>query len=108
MAVAVLPLSSGSSGNATLVTCGSTRVLVDAGLSSKALAERLQAVSVDPESEGGVALRPAFIREENHGGFKGCSAIGAARERDPPNIAVPRIEPRDVSVGVSGVDRDSR
>lgn len=50
MAFSVLPLSSGSSGNATLVTCGSARVLVDAGLSCKALAERLDAVSVDPAS----------------------------------------------------------
>lgn len=50
MAVTVLPLSSGSSGNATLVTSGPTRVLVDAGLSCKALAERLQAVGIDPRS----------------------------------------------------------
>jgi phosphoribosyl 1,2-cyclic phosphodiesterase len=50
MAVTVLPLSSGSSGNATLVTCGSTRVLVDAGLSCKGLSERLLAVGVEPKS----------------------------------------------------------
>jgi phosphoribosyl 1,2-cyclic phosphodiesterase len=50
MAVTVLPLSSGSTGNATLVSCGTTRVLVDAGLSCKGLAERLEAVGVDPRS----------------------------------------------------------
>jgi phosphoribosyl 1,2-cyclic phosphodiesterase len=48
MAVTVVPLASGSAGNATLVACGGTRVLVDAGLSCRTLAERLLAAGVDP------------------------------------------------------------
>jgi phosphoribosyl 1,2-cyclic phosphodiesterase len=41
-----IPLGSGSKGNATLVECGSTRLLVDAGLSARALGNRLAAVGV--------------------------------------------------------------
>lgn len=43
-----MPLGSGSHGNATLVEFGRTRLLVDAGLSARALAQRLQAVGVSP------------------------------------------------------------
>lgn len=46
MRVAVL--GSGSSGNATLVHAGNTRVLVDAGFSAKDLARRMEAVGVTP------------------------------------------------------------
>ncbi len=41
-----IPLGSGSRGNATLVELGSTRLLVDAGLSARALGARLGAVGV--------------------------------------------------------------
>jgi phosphoribosyl 1,2-cyclic phosphodiesterase len=41
-----IPLGSGSRGNATLVEFGSTRLLVDAGLSARALNARLGAVGV--------------------------------------------------------------
>jgi phosphoribosyl 1,2-cyclic phosphodiesterase len=41
-----VPLGSGSKGNATLVEAGSTRILVDAGLSARALGNRLEAVGV--------------------------------------------------------------
>jgi phosphoribosyl 1,2-cyclic phosphodiesterase len=49
-------LGSGSTGNATLVEAGSTRVLVDAGLGPRVLAERLNAVGVDPGSLAVVLL----------------------------------------------------
>ncbi len=42
-------LGSGSSGNATLVWAGNTRVLVDAGFSGKDLARRLTTLGVDPD-----------------------------------------------------------
>jgi len=48
MAVRVVPLGSGSKGNATLVELGGTRILVDAGLSAKDIAQRLEAVGVAP------------------------------------------------------------
>jgi len=44
-----VPLGSGSKGNATLVECGSTRLLVDAGLSARALGRRLMEVGVAAE-----------------------------------------------------------
>jgi phosphoribosyl 1,2-cyclic phosphodiesterase len=43
-------LGSGSKGNALLVECGETRVLIDAGLSSRRIGERLGAIGVDPRS----------------------------------------------------------
>jgi len=46
----LIPLASGSRGNATLVEFGETRLLVDAGVSAKQLTLRLQSVGVDPAS----------------------------------------------------------
>jgi metal-dependent hydrolase (beta-lactamase superfamily II) len=43
-------LGSGSTGNATLVEGGGSRVLVDAGLGPRQLAERLASAAVDPAS----------------------------------------------------------
>ena len=43
-------LGSGSSGNATLIEAAGTRVLLDAGLGPRELAERLQSAGVDPAS----------------------------------------------------------
>ena len=43
-------LGSGSTGNATLVEGGGVRILLDAGLGPRELAERLQSVGVDPAS----------------------------------------------------------
>jgi phosphoribosyl 1,2-cyclic phosphodiesterase len=49
-------LGSGSSGNATLVEAGGTRVLLDAGLGPRELAERLLSAGVDPASVSAVFL----------------------------------------------------
>lgn len=49
-------LGSGSGGNATVLECGKTRLLLDAGLSAKQLTDRLAAIGVDPESLSGVLL----------------------------------------------------
>jgi phosphoribosyl 1,2-cyclic phosphodiesterase len=43
-------LGSGSKGNAVLLECGATRVLVDSGFSARRLAERLRCIAVDPAS----------------------------------------------------------
>ena len=50
MACRLIPLGSGSGGNATLVEFGPTRILVDAGLSARDLGGRLTAMGVDPDS----------------------------------------------------------
>jgi phosphoribosyl 1,2-cyclic phosphodiesterase len=49
-------IGSGSSGNTTLVECGQTRLLVDAGLGPRETAERLQSVGIDPASIAVVVL----------------------------------------------------
>ena len=49
-------LGSGSKGNAVLVECGDTRVLVDAGVAARPRAERLRRIGVDPASIDGLVL----------------------------------------------------
>ncbi len=49
-------LGSGSKGNSAVVECGSTRLLIDAGLSAKQLTVRLEAVDIDPASLDGILL----------------------------------------------------
>ena len=56
MAVRVVPLASGSSGNATLVEFGRTRILVDAGISALGLVRRLEALGVEPSSIAAILL----------------------------------------------------
>jgi phosphoribosyl 1,2-cyclic phosphodiesterase len=54
MRVAVL--GSGSSGNATLVRAGNTRLLVDAGFSARDLAGRLHLLGVEPEEVAAIVV----------------------------------------------------
>jgi phosphoribosyl 1,2-cyclic phosphodiesterase len=49
-------LGSGSSGNTTLVECDGTRIIIDAGLGPRELAERLISVGVDPTSIAAIVL----------------------------------------------------
>ncbi len=49
-------LGSGSSGNATLVVAGETRVLIDCGLSGREIARRIQDVGEDPSKLSGVVV----------------------------------------------------
>ncbi|MCL1856145.1 MAG: MBL fold metallo-hydrolase, partial [Kiritimatiellaeota bacterium] len=49
-------LSSGSMGNAMVVTDGTTRLLVDVGLSAKQITERLHAVGIPPETLTAICL----------------------------------------------------
>jgi phosphoribosyl 1,2-cyclic phosphodiesterase len=51
-----LVLGSGSSGNATLVEGAGTRVLIDAGLGPRSLAERLRKIDIDPASLSALIL----------------------------------------------------
>ena len=52
----VCALASGSSGNSIYVQEGSTRVLVDAGLTGKQIEERLRAIEVDPGTLRGIVV----------------------------------------------------
>jgi phosphoribosyl 1,2-cyclic phosphodiesterase len=66
-------LGSGSTGNATLVETSATRILVDAGLGPRILAERLDSVGVDPASVDAV-----FVSHE-HGDHAGGAAAFASK-----------------------------
>ena len=49
-------LASGSSGNCALVSCGATRLLVDAGISARRITTALKSLGVDPASLSGVLV----------------------------------------------------
>ena len=66
-------LGSGSRGNAVLVECGETRVLIDAGFAPRELGGRLAAVGVSPQS-----IRACVITHEHSDHVKGACA-GAAK-----------------------------
>jgi phosphoribosyl 1,2-cyclic phosphodiesterase len=65
-------LGSGSAGNATLVEGGGARVLLDAGLGPRSLAERLQSAGVDPAS-----LDAVFVSHEHGDHARGAAAFSA-------------------------------
>ena len=75
MKVAVL--GSGSRGNATLVWCGNTRLLVDAGFSARDLARRLVSVDVEPDSIDGI------IVTHDHGDHTKGIGVFARRHGSP-------------------------
>lgn len=67
-----IPLASGSRGNATLVEFGETRLLIDAGLPTRELAARLQALAVDP---GAIAALVLSHEHQDHArGAQGFSS----------------------------------
>lgn len=49
-------LGSGSRGNSTFLEAGNTRLLVDAGFSAKAIAERLAGLGIDPDSLDAIVI----------------------------------------------------
>ena len=65
-------LGSGSTGNATLVEAGETRILIDAGLGPRSLAERLQDAGVDPAS-----LAAIFVSHEHSDHSRGAAPFSA-------------------------------
>lgn len=73
MAVRLVPLGSGSSGNATLVEAGGRRILVDAGLSARDLGRRLEAVGCAPAS-----IEAIFLTHEHHDHVRGVERFSRA------------------------------
>lgn len=65
-------LGSGSTGNATLVEGDGTRILIDAGLGPRSLAERLESAGVDPAS-----LAAVFVSHEHSDHARGAAAFSA-------------------------------
>jgi phosphoribosyl 1,2-cyclic phosphodiesterase len=62
-------LGSGSAGNAVLVECGESRVLVDAGFSPRELASRLRTIGVAPAS-----IEACIVTHEHTDHIKGAAA----------------------------------
>lgn len=63
-------LGSGSGGNATLVESEKARILIDAGLGPRELAERLQSAGVDPAS-----LQAVYLSHEHSDHSKGAASF---------------------------------
>ena len=63
-------LGSGSTGNATLVESGATRILLDAGLGARELAERLEDAGVDPAS-----VEAVFLSHEHGDHARGAASF---------------------------------
>ena len=65
-------LGSGSTGNATLVEGAGTRVLIDAGLGPRTLAERLNARGIDPAS-----IEVILVSHEHEDHVRGAASFSA-------------------------------
>ena len=74
------PLFSGSSGNCSVITAGSTRVLVDAGMTGKSIVSALGEVGVDPGSLSGIV-----VTHEHSDHIKGVGVM--SRKYDLPVYA---------------------
>ncbi len=66
-------LGSGSRGNAVLLECGGTRVLIDAGFPATVVARRMRTIGVEPES-----VQAVIITHEHSDHVRG-TALGARR-----------------------------
>jgi phosphoribosyl 1,2-cyclic phosphodiesterase len=62
-------LGSGSAGNAVLVECGESRVLVDAGFGTRELAARLRSIGIAPQS-----IEACVVTHEHTDHIKGAAA----------------------------------
>lgn len=63
-------LASGSSGNAALVSCGSTHILLDAGISARRIATGLKALGVAPQD-----LTAILVTHEHHDHINGLQVL---------------------------------
>ena len=66
----VTTLASGSSGNAALVSCGSTHILLDAGISARRITTGMQAAGVDPDK-----LTAIFVTHEHQDHISGLQVL---------------------------------
>ncbi len=91
MAVRIRPLGSCSQGNATLVEFGRTRLLVDAGLSSRETTRRLEALGVAPSS-----LACVLLSHEHHDHTRGTERFSLAH-RVPVACVAETLEAMNLS-----------
>ena len=78
----VTTLASGSSGNAALVSCGSTHILLDAGISARRITTALKALGVPPQ-----ALSAVFLTHEHQDHISGLEVL--CRQVPAPVAASP-------------------
>jgi phosphoribosyl 1,2-cyclic phosphodiesterase len=109
----LVPLGSGSQGNATLVEFDGVRVLVDAGFSARGLERALRQIGVDPASVDAVLLthehqdhaRGAERFSVKHGVPLICShETLTALDRSPVDFAEWRMLPEDGRTRVGPVE----
>ena len=91
MAVRILSLGSGSSGNALLVEFGSRRVLVDAGLASREIARRLEAAGCAPGS-----IRCVLLTHEHRDHSRGAERF-SVRHKVPIACVPETLEAMNLS-----------
>ncbi len=75
-------LASGSSGNAALVSCGQTHILLDAGISARRIAAALRSLGVQPQE-----LSAIFITHEHHDHISGLEVF--SKQVPVPVVASP-------------------
>ena len=75
-------LASGSSGNAALVSSGSTHILLDAGISARRITLGLRELGVEPEE-----LRAILVTHEHHDHISGLGVL--TKKRSIPILATP-------------------
>ena len=78
----VTTLASGSGGNAALVSCGDTHVLLDAGISARRITTGLKALGVDPAK-----LSAILITHEHHDHISGLQVL--TKQIRVPVLATP-------------------
>lgn len=66
----VVTLASGSSGNAALVSCGDTHILLDAGISARRIVNGLKVLGVAPEE-----LTAILVTHEHHDHINGLQVL---------------------------------
>jgi phosphoribosyl 1,2-cyclic phosphodiesterase len=89
-------LASGSSGNCALVETPGTRVLIDAGLSAKRVAERLAAVGIAPEQLDAILL--------THEHADHAAAVGVWGRRHKTPVFANRLTAEALLSSTQGVD----
>lgn len=93
-------LGSGSSGNAILIECDGSRILIDCGFGTRTLAQRLKTISVEPQS-----IEGCLVTHEHTDHVKGAGAAakkwgwgvfatrGTAKARELRKTCVQLFEP---------------